>query len=351
MCFLYLLQIDDYLDNCYDCKGTCDEEEEFLQNFYFLPVLYSIIFVLGLFGNGLMIAVLLRRRRRLRITEIYLLHLAVADLLLIFTLPFSSVSNLAGWMFGSFFCMLNGTLENLNLLCGSLLLACIGFDRYLAIVHAVPSMQSRRPIVVHLMCASLWVLCLILALPNAVFLSVVQYDSYTPPDCYYHRFDIHSHNWVIANRIIHHVCFFFSFGVMCYCYTMLAITLFHSQKSHAKKGAIRLALLLTLVFCFCWLPFNVASVFKTYEELRIATQNVCESVVLSQVYYATRCLGMSHCCLNPFLYAFVGMQFRNELVQLVCQLGCCRVWLLYNRASIHARPFVSEATTTNSTYI
>ncbi|KAK5600111.1 hypothetical protein CRENBAI_009055 [Crenichthys baileyi] len=330
---------------------TCDEEEVGLQSFntVFRPVLYSLIFLLGLAGNGLMVAVLLRRRRRLRITEIYLLHLALTDLMLIFTLPFQLVESITGWIFGDFFCMLNGVLRNLNLLCGSFLLACIGFDRYLAIVHAIPSMQSRRPERVHLMCGSLWLICLLLSLPNAVFLSVTNYANVSMPDCYYYRFDIHSHNWVLANRVLHHVSFFFSLAVMCYCYTALVITLFKSQKSQAKKGAIRLALLVTVVFCFCWLPHNITSLLKTLEDLEILTDVSCWSqALLNQVDAVTESLGISHCCLNPFLYAFVGVQFRNELLHLLCRLGCSRCFLGFIRAHDY-RPSVSDGTTSNST--
>ncbi|MED6282992.1 hypothetical protein CHARACLAT_004114 [Characodon lateralis] len=329
----------------------CDQEELWLQGFYtvFRPVLYSLIFLLGLAANGLMVAVLLGRRRRLRISEIYLLHLALADLMLIFTLPFHLVESITGWIFGYFFCMLTGVLRNLNLLCGSFLLACIGFDRYLAIVHAIPSMRSRRPKKVHLMCGSLWLICLLLSLPNAVFLSVTKYANDSKSDCYYYRFDIHSHNWVLANRVLHHVSFFVSLAVMCYCYTALVITLFKRQKSPAKKGAIRLALLVTVVFCFCWLPHNITSLLKTLEDLEITTEVSCRSrSLLNQVDAVTESLGISHCCLNPFLYAFVGVQFRNELLHLLCRLGCRRCCLGFIRAQDY-RPSVSDGTTSNST--
>ncbi|XP_017271854.1 C-X-C chemokine receptor type 5 [Kryptolebias marmoratus] len=344
----------DYYDNTYDYNKSdtfepCDDENMDLENFSSVlkPILHSIIFLLGLLGNSLMVAVLLRRRRRLRITEIYLLHLALADLTLIFTLPFEVASSVAGWVFGDFLCMLTGVLTNLNLLCGSFLLASIGFDRYLAIVHAVPSMRNRRPRVVNLMCVSLWVLCFLLSLPNAVFLSVKNLLNESSYDCYYHRFEIHSHNWVVANRILHHVCFFFSLGVMCYCYTTLVITLFHSQKSHAKRSAIRLALLVTLVFCFCWLPHNVTSLMQTLEELQVVEYECGSVVLLNKVSQVAYSLGISHCCLNPFLYAFVGVQFRNELLHLLCRLGC----LPLVRGPLPTRYSVSDGTITNSTNV
>lgn len=295
-----------------------------------------------------MITVLLTRRRQLRIAEIYLLHLALADLMLLFTIPFAVVESINGWVFGEFLCQMNGLLKNLNLLCGSLLLACIGFDRYLAIVHAVPSMQSRRPRIVNLTCVVLWLICFGLSMPNAVFLSTAKKNSNpTLLSCYYYHYGINAHNWVLTNRVLHNFCFFVPLATMSYCYTALGITLYKSQKSQAKKGAIRLALLVTLVFCICWLPYNITLLISSMVDLEIISD--CQVyMLLDPVLYVTESLGISHCCLNPFLYAFVGVRFRNELLQLLCRLGCSRICLPFIRAQGHYRPSTSDGVTTTS---
>lgn len=344
---------ENYIYTDYNTSTDCDEEDQVMEKFQhvFLPVFYTIIFLLGVVGNGLMITVLLRRRHRLRISEIYLLHLALADLMLLSIFPFELVTCFSGWIFGEFLCMLKGVLQEMNLFCGCLLLACIGFDRYLAIVHAIQSMQSRRPVTVHLTCILLWVFCLLLSLPNFVFLTVVKDTNTSQLDCFHHRFEVHAHNWVVANRILKHMCFFFSLVVMSYCYGALALTLSKSQKSQAKQGAIRLAVLVTLVFCLCWLPFNVAILIRTIVEMDYVRFESCTSyTLLYQACDVTQSLGMSHCCLNPLLYAFVGVQFRNELVQLLCRLGFGRICLPFIRAEQHSRPSFSEGTTNSTNF-
>lgn len=316
-------------------------------------VLYSLIFLLGVAGNGLMITVLLRRRRLLRITEIYLLHLALADLMLLFTFPFTVAENTSGWMLGNFLCKMTGLVKHLNLLCGSFLLACIGFDRYLAIVHAVASMQSRRKRTVHLTCSLLWLVCLALSVPNVVFLTVTQERTNSSQlSCFFDDYDIHANNWVMTTRVLHHVCFFLPLAVMSYCYTAVVVTLFKSQKNQAKKGAIRLALLITLVFCVCWLPYNITLVIETMNDLKIILYETCESYAqLQRALIVTEGMGFSHCCLNPFLYAFVGVRFRNELLHLLCKLGCTRVCMPLIRAPAHSRPPSSDGITTTSSVL
>ncbi|XP_026185049.1 C-X-C chemokine receptor type 5 [Mastacembelus armatus] len=330
----------------------CDPEEMGLQMFeaVFQPVILSLIFLLGVAGNGLMITVLLRRWRLLRITEIYLLHLALADLMFLCTFPFHVVDGVIGWLFGEFLCKLLGLMQNLNLCCGSLLLAGIGFDRYLAIVHAIPSLQSRRPRTVHLTCISLWVLCLVLSIPNTVFLTVKKDNTNTSRlSCFYYHYGIHANNWVLTKRVLDHVCFFLPLAVMSYCYTAVVLTLCRSHISQTKQGAIRLALLVTLVFCFCWLPYNITLLIQTMIDLQVISYEACYSSALQQVAFeVTKSLGFSHCCLNPFLYAFVGVRFRNELIHLLCQLGCSRICLPFIRSQGHSRSSISDGATTTS---
>ncbi|CAN9510946.1 unnamed protein product [Ophioblennius macclurei] len=325
-------EMDDLYNDTYDTYSdesmTPCQVGPGLQNFnkVFWPVLYSLIFVTGVAGNGLMITVLLTRRRQLRIMEIYLLHLALADLLLLFALPFEVAGSAVGWLFGEFLCKLVGLLKNLNIICGSFLVACIGFDRYLAIVHAIHSMNRRRPRTVHLTCAALWLVCLGLSVPNAVFLSLREDANTSTTDCSYYSHGLHAHNWVLTKRVLHHVCFFLPLAIMTYCYTVLAFTLRRSQKSQTKTGAVQVALLVTVVFCVCWLPYNVVLLVTTLENLKVLLYESCDPfLTLYTVRDVTESLGIAHCCLNPFLYAFVGVRFRSELIQLLCKLGGGRI--------------------------
>lgn len=335
-----------------DYMGYCDLEGVWSFKAVFETVLYGCVFLLGMAVNGLMVTVLLRRWRLLRISEIYLLHLALADLMLLFTLPFSIAENAIGWLFGDLLCKLIGLGMQLNLLCGSFLVACIGFDRYLAIVRAVTSMRCRRRRTVHLTCISLWLVCLAISVPNLVFLTVKQETNTSRVSCFFHDYGIHGHNWVLTIRVLEHVCFFLPLAVMSYCYTAVVVTLFKSQRSQIQQGAIKLALLITLVFCFCWLPYNTASVIKTMTDLSIVKYKSCESLLrLQSTLIVTKCLGFSHCCLNPILYAFVGVRFRNELLHLLCKLGCSRICTPLIKPQGHRQAFSSEGTSTTSTVL
>ncbi|XP_051953458.1 C-X-C chemokine receptor type 5 [Xyrauchen texanus] len=360
-----ILEIDDFFvyENMTeapydDVQYTCENEKNPLLLFHtvFQPLVYGVVFLLGLTGNGLLLTVLLKRRSNLRITEIYLLHLALADLLLLFTLPFAVTQRVTGWLFGEFLCKLLGLINRLNQVCGSLLLACISFDRYLAIVHAVPSLKTRSPRTVHLTCALLWLLCLLVSMPNMVFLSVeVDKDESASLSCSYNNLGLHANNWMLTNRFLTHLlCFFLPLVIMGYCYTAIIITLCQSQRSLEKQGAIRLALLVTLVFCLCWLPYNITVLMDTLVVVGAMPEQSCHArSTLQQALIVTDSIGFSHCCLNPILYAFIGVRFRRDLLQLLAKRKCMRICLSGLRAESLGRVSVSEAvtTTTSSHYI
>ncbi|XP_028816975.1 C-X-C chemokine receptor type 5 isoform X2 [Denticeps clupeoides] len=335
---------------------TCEEEDTNLALFHvaFVPVIYTLVFLLGLAGNSLMLIVLLQRLGHLRVTEIYLLHLALADLLFLFTFPFVVTQVAVGWVFGEFLCKITGLLRCLNLLCGSLLLACISFDRYLAVVHAIPSLHSRQPRIVHLTCVVLWALCLGLSVPDAVFRAVTESnDTNTHLFCFYKG--IESNNWILVSRILTHVFgFFLPMVIMSYCYSAVVLTLCRSQRSLEKQGAIRLALLLTVVFCLCWFPFNLARLLSTLVQMGPLSDISCESrIMLKQALSVTECIGDTHCCLNPILYAFIGVRFRNDLLQLLAKWGCICIKAPALRSKNQSRASISEGITltTSSNFI
>lgn len=76
----------------------------------FIPVLYSVVFVVGVLGNGLLLGVLAQSRRTWSVTDTFILHLGVADVLLLLTLPFWAAQAVQGWTFGTAFCKITGAI-------------------------------------------------------------------------------------------------------------------------------------------------------------------------------------------------------------------------------------------------
>ncbi|OXB59007.1 hypothetical protein ASZ78_007635 [Callipepla squamata] len=265
----------------------------------FIPLTYLLMFVLGTVGNALVLVILERFKRSRTTTENFLFHLTLANLALLLTFPFSVVESLAGWVFGTFLCKILSAVHKINFYCSSMLLGCIAVDRYLAIVYAIHTYRKRRAQSIHLTCTAIWLCSLLLTLPDLIFMEVWT-DESNRSICYFPEAGIHGNNVWLATRFLYHsVGFFVPLLVMCYCYTAIVRTLCQSQRLQRQK-AVRVAILVTEAF----------------------TKNCLLEDQLDTAIMVTEAIGFTHCCLNPILYAFIGVKFRNDFFRILQELGC-----------------------------
>ena len=111
--------------------------------YYFVPF-YTILFLIGTFGNGLVIISIVRSSRLRTVTNTYLLNIAIADFVLLLSVPFLIVTILAnGWIFGNVLCKMYYNFIHINQYVSSLLLAALSFDRYLAVCHPIRAIEFR----------------------------------------------------------------------------------------------------------------------------------------------------------------------------------------------------------------
>ncbi|KAM6967850.1 C-X-C chemokine receptor type 3.1 [Aplochiton taeniatus] len=291
----------------------------------FIPVLYSLALVLGLLGNGLVLGVLAKRRRSWSVTDTFILHLAVADSLLLITLPFWAVQAAKGWSFGTPLCKISGALFTINFYCGIFLLACISLDRYLSIVHAVQMYSRRNPYWVQASCLSVWLLSLLLSVPDWIFLQAVWDDRRDKTECI-HNYLLSSQSpsdWRLASRLIYiTVGFLLPSAVLLFCYSSILLRLQHGSQGLQKQRAVRVILALVLGFFLCWTPYNVTLMVEMLQNNRTVEESCDSRTSLQMSVIATSSLGYLHSSLNPVLYAFVGVKFRKQLLDIVNSLGC-----------------------------
>lgn len=99
-------------DDCCDGGDICELKEDVLFEATFIPVLYSVAFFVGVLGNGVLLGVLAQSRRTWSVTDTFILHLSVADVLLLVTLPLwaAQAAQSHGWTFGTPLCKVTGAV-------------------------------------------------------------------------------------------------------------------------------------------------------------------------------------------------------------------------------------------------
>ncbi|XP_016012148.2 C-X-C chemokine receptor type 2 [Rousettus aegyptiacus] len=287
-------------------------------NKYAVVVIYALVFLLSLLGNSLVMLVILNGRVSRSVTDVYLLNLAIADLLFALTLPIWASSKAKGWIFGTPLCKIVSFLKDVNFYSGILLLACISVDRYLAIVHATRTLTQKRHWV-KFICLGIWALSLILSLPIFVFRKAYQ-PPFSSLVCY-EDMGANTTKWRMVMRALPQTFgFLLPLLVMLFCYGFTLRTLFQAHMGQ-KHRAMRVIFAVVLVFLLCWLPYNLVLVADTFMRLGVIEETCERRTNIGRALDATEILGFLHSCLNPLIYAFIGQKFRHGLLKIMAIHG------------------------------
>ncbi|XP_049744096.1 C-X-C chemokine receptor type 2 [Elephas maximus indicus] len=280
--------------------------------------IYALVFLLSLLGNTLVMLVILYNRVSCSVTDVYLLNLAMADLLFALSLPIWAASKKNGWIFGTPLCKVVSLLKEVNFYSGILLLACISVDRYLAIVHATRTLIQKRHLV-KFICLGIWGLSLILALPIVLFRKAI-YPPYSSPVCY-EDIGNNTAKWRLVLRILPQTFgFILPLLVMVFCYGFTLRTLFEAHTGQKHK-AMRIIFAVVLVFLLCWLPYNLVLVTDTLMRIGVIKETCERRNDIGWALDVTEILGFLHSCLNPLIYAFIGQKFRHGLLRILATHG------------------------------
>ncbi len=296
---------------------------------------HPIICFVGFIGNALVIVTYALYKRTKSMTDVYLLNVAIADILFVVALPLIIYSEQYGWSMGNLSCKLLRGIYSVNLYSGMLLLACISGDRYLAIVQARRSYRLRSSTLLysHLVCAVVWLSALLLSLPTFMFYERYQpgpsessiwnvSDSEKGPYVCFFKFQSNETALVMKTVVPSSqvaLGFFLPLLIMGFCYSSVIVTLLRA-KNFQRHKAVRVVLTVVLVFVICHMPYNIALLFYTINMFQEQECSREESVALTMTI--TKSLAYLHACLNPLLYAFIGVNFRNHFRKILRDIWC-----------------------------
>ncbi|XP_074505886.1 C-C chemokine receptor type 9a [Sebastes fasciatus] len=343
-------------DYDYDNDLLCDFSSVRAFRSRYEPPLFWMIAVVGGAGNLAVVWIYLNFRRRLKtMTDVYLLNLAVADLLFLVTLPLWAAEASHGcWSFGSTLCKLNSALYKVNLFSSMFLLTCISVDRYVVIVQTTKAQNSQveRRRCSRVVCVVVWLLALLLATPELVFATVPEADS--PEYC---RMVFPAHLGTRAKILVLSLQvsmgFCLPFLVMAFCYSVIVAKLLKTR-NFQKHKAMRVILAVVVAFVVSQLPYTGVLVMEAAQASNMTMTDCEELKRFNKTGQVLKSLAYLHACLNPFLYVFVGERFRRDVLQLlrVCHRQpanksqpskSCRSPLSSTRASMMSDSDTSQA--------
>ncbi|XP_041835233.1 C-X-C chemokine receptor type 1-like isoform X2 [Melanotaenia boesemani] len=227
-----------------------------------------------------------------------------------------TVAYVRGWIFGDFLCKILNLVTEANFYTSIIFLACISIDRFLVIVHAHEGPRNVQRRCSRLLCAAVWALGCALALP-ALFHVAHPSDDSEEWICT-ETFDIGSSVvWRLASRGLRHIFGFVApLAIMIVCYTITIARLLHTR-GFQKYKAMRVIISVVVAFLLCWTPYHVTLVADTLLRTKLVPYDCAMRRSVSLALGLTKDLALTHSCINPFLYAFVGEKFRKKMTRFV----------------------------------
>uniref|UniRef100_A0A8C4Q0S0 G-protein coupled receptors family 1 profile domain-containing protein n=1 Tax=Eptatretus burgeri TaxID=7764 RepID=A0A8C4Q0S0_EPTBU len=209
-----------------------------------VSALFGLIFLLGICGNSLVLAVLLQRKpQRLHrsTTNTFILNLSIADLLFLFLcVPFqATIYSLPSWIFGAFLCKCVHYLFTVCMLVSIFTLVTMSIERYIAVVLSHRSLLLRTPRNAQIAVIITWLLSMVIAAPLACYQNLVSGKPYGQPNCSF-CWEIWP-LWEPSPRRAYKTCVFvlgylLPLILICCCYTCVLSHLYRKVRNTSRKS-------------------------------------------------------------------------------------------------------------------
>lgn len=290
----------------------------------FMPLHYSIVFVVGLFGNALAMHVIRPNLRKMNSTTLYSANLVVSDILFALSLPLRIVYYALGfhWPLGEVACKFTALVFYINTYAGVNFMTCLSVDRFIAVVLPLRLSRFRRVQRVKWVCVAVWLLVFGQTLP-LLSMPMTQTEQNGYVTCMeYPNFEmVPNLPFMLIGAV------FLGYGIpvviILVCYSWLcsklrlsAKTNHLTEKSGHNKKAIGVICCVILVFVVCYTPYHMDLLQYMIRKLRYTPD--CNELHSFQIsLHITVCLMNLNSCLDPFIYFFACKGYKKKVMKLL----------------------------------
>lgn len=315
---------------------SCESSAELqLYKHCLYAVVYCVILAPGLLGNVLALWVFRVYVRETKKAVVFMMNLAVADLLQVLSLPLRIYYYVTDtWPFGHPLCMICFYLKYVNMYASIYFLVCISVRRCELIMRPLRFTSSRRRGDL-LVCVGGWLLVSLCCLP---FLLLRNTDSNPsprdgshppseartspePPLVCFAELPMRNIGLPEAGALLivaELLGFVIPLVVVVGCSCLTAGSLrektgadgFHDRGE--KRRALRMVLSCAVVFLLCFAPYHVTMPLDFMVKAGVVSSCSVRAAI-QRSHPVTLCLASLNCCLDPLMYYFTTDEFWRRL--------------------------------------
>ncbi|XP_061391414.1 neuropeptide CCHamide-2 receptor [Musca vetustissima] len=298
-----------------------------------VAILFTLIFIVGVLGNGTLVIIFFRHRSMRNIPNTYILSLALADLLVIIVcVPLAIlVYTQDSWTFGKSMCQITEFFKDVSIGVSVFTLTALSGERYCAIVNPLRKLQTK-PLTV-ITATMIWLLAIIFATPSLV-MSTLQYIEIntnltiivcSPFGEERPNLEVYTRYVVVTKAFVYYILPLFIIGVL---YLMMAQRLHVSAREmpgetlsmqsrsqvRARRYVARMVVAFVVVFFICFFPYHL---FELWFHLNPTSRDDFD-----EFWHTIRIIGFCtyflNSCVNPVALYCVSGAFRAHFNQYLC---------------------------------
>ncbi|TKS68191.1 Neuromedin-K receptor [Collichthys lucidus] len=275
-------------------------------------VAYSFVLAVAVFGNLIVIWIILAHKRMRTVTNYFLLNLAFSDASMA---AFNTLINFiyathGEWYFGEAYCKFHNFFPVTSVFASIYSMTAIAVDRYMAIIHPLKPRLSAKATTGVIVC--IWSLAVVLAFPLCYFSTIRAMPRRTLCYVAWPRDVEDSFMYHIIVTILVYVLPLVVMGIT---YTIMGLTLwggeipgdssdnYHGQL-RAKRKVVKMMIIVVVTFALCWLPYHIYFIVIGLNKL------LSKWKYIQQVYLSVLWLAMSSTMYNPIIYCCLNSRFR-----------------------------------------
>lgn len=290
----------------------------------FLPVMYSLICIVGFLGNALALHVIWPNLKKINSTTLYSANLVVSDLLFSLALPLRVAYYAKGfhWPMGEGMCKAIALVLYSNMYAGVNFMTCLSVDRFIAVVLPLRFSRFRKVHYVKYICVAVWVVVLMQTLPllSMPMTSVEKSGHITCME--YPNFEKIENlpNMLIGAVLLGYglpvITILVCYSALCYKLRLLAKSNKLTEKSGRSRKAIGVICAVIFVFVVCYSPYHID--LLQYMVRKLQYKPDCLDLHNFQIsLHITVCLMNLNSCLDPFIYFFACKGYKKKVLKLL----------------------------------
>ncbi|KAM4019890.1 putative G-protein coupled receptor 174 isoform 1-T2 [Anomaloglossus baeobatrachus] len=295
----------------------CGVDGRFLD--YLYAITYAIIFIPGLIGNVLALWVFHVYKKETKRAVIFMINLAIADLLQVLSLPLRIFYYLhKSWPFGRFLCMFCFYLKYVNMYASIFFLVCISVRRFMYLIYPFNFTGRRRLCDVYVSVAG-WILVCVscLAFPLLRIGNETSGAS-NEQKCFVDLplLDIGLASSIVTVTAAELFGFVSPLLIIVFCTWRTVTSL---REPHAashdlgeKRKALKMILTCAGVFLVCFAPYHFSFPLDFLAKAEKIASCSQRRTILT-LHPVALCLASMNCCLDPIIYYFTTDEFRRRL--------------------------------------